>query len=94
MNSFHEVYTPKAVVEVLMRKQGEGTRTVEARTADRAPRQAKFLVCNCPKRANCRDGGTIYFEKGSRYTNPFRYRKSCVTDGSTELLNKIYNDTL
>ncbi len=46
-------------------------REIPTRSQGGKLRPVTFLKYLCPEQVNCKDGGAVFFEKSSGYTNPF-----------------------
>ncbi len=85
---------PRAVVEMLMKKNPDILRDVQTRIGGRVRKNVQHLVFACPLRDKCKSSGTLSFEKGTGFTNPFKHLVACVSDGDENHLYKMYEKAL
>eukprot|EP00171_Calliarthron_tuberculosum_P003890 IDg3890t1 len=81
---------PRDFVRMLMVQKPDITRDVtSSRRASR--NNAVFHVFECPRGDLCRSGGSIVFEKGTGFSNPFKHLRTCLADGDQQELIRLFN---
>ena len=82
----------KDVVALLMKRKEEIYKDVVGRQGTRS--NVLHCVYECPRKANCRSGGTIVFEKNRGFSSAYVLLKSFIANGSEQELIKQYYSAL
>eukprot|EP00171_Calliarthron_tuberculosum_P002931 IDg2931t1 len=77
------------VVHMLMSRKPNILRDVSS-SRGVSRKNVEHHVYACPRGDQCRSGGTVMFEKGSGYSNPFKHLRTCVSDGDDSRLFEIF----